>query len=95
MASKKGENKLSVSTNNNGGDNQSANSPKGQSSSNMVGGGGYCLCSPTKHKGSFRCKFHRSNNPPDYSSLFKRSNSMPVASKNFSSISPKSVESST
>ncbi|GAA0176275.1 hypothetical protein LIER_42052 [Lithospermum erythrorhizon] len=94
MASKEGGNKLTVATNNTigGGDNCSVNSPKGKSS-NMVGG--YCLCSPTKHEGSFRCKFHRSNNKTDYSSWFKRSNSMPNARKKFTPIAPKSVESST
>ncbi|EXB37025.1 hypothetical protein L484_020811 [Morus notabilis] len=53
-----------------------ANSPKGQ----------YCLCSPTSHQGSFRCRFHRSL------ATMKRSNSMP-ANKSVASLSPKSVES--
>ncbi|KAF5742963.1 hypothetical protein HS088_TW09G01025 [Tripterygium wilfordii] len=39
-----------------------SSSPKGQ-----------CLCSPTTHQGSFRCRFHRSNS----SAWMKRSNSMP------------------
>ncbi|OUZ99929.1 hypothetical protein BVC80_9069g38 [Macleaya cordata] len=59
----------------------STNSPKGQ-----------CLCSPTTHNGSFRCRFHRS-----LSSTWrmKRSKSMPANSTAAAttSISPKSVES--
>ncbi|KZV50626.1 hypothetical protein F511_33615 [Dorcoceras hygrometricum] len=42
----------------------SVESPKGQQ----------CLCSPTTHEGSFRCKFHRSNTSANW---FKRSKSMP------------------
>ncbi|RAL37206.1 hypothetical protein DM860_004128 [Cuscuta australis] len=45
---------------------------------------GQCLCSPTTHKGSFRCRIHRS--PPN---VFKRSNSMAAKT----SVSPKSVKS--
>ncbi|KAL2929236.1 hypothetical protein RDABS01_034647 [Bienertia sinuspersici] len=37
--------------------------------------GGHCLCSPTTHQGSFRCRFHRSNSS---TWMMKRSNSMPV-----------------
>ncbi|CAK9150883.1 unnamed protein product [Ilex paraguariensis] len=55
----------------------SVNSPKGQ-----------CLCSPTTHKGSFRCRFHRSSS----TAWLKRSKSMPP-SDSVSSLSPKSVES--
>ncbi|KAK6941526.1 hypothetical protein RJ641_026903 [Dillenia turbinata] len=50
---------------------------------------GQCLCSPTTHQGSFRCKFHRSNS----TAWMKRSKSMP-ANKSAASLSPKSVESS-
>ncbi|PON58632.1 hypothetical protein PanWU01x14_165220 [Parasponia andersonii] len=56
-----------------------ASSPKGQ----------YCLCSPTTHQGSFRCRFHRSSSSPAW---MKRSNSMP-ANSSVASLSPKSVES--
>ncbi|EHA8592109.1 hypothetical protein COCNU_contig69280848G000010 [Cocos nucifera] len=35
-------------------DTKSLPSPRGS------GGGGQCLCSPTTHEGSFRCRFHRS-----------------------------------
>ncbi|KAB1200592.1 hypothetical protein CJ030_MR0G006893 [Morella rubra] len=54
-----------------------SDSPKGQ-----------CLCSPTTHKGSFRCRLHRSS-----SAWMKRSKSMP-ASSSVAALSPKSVESS-
>ncbi|KAF8036460.1 hypothetical protein BT93_C2242 [Corymbia citriodora subsp. variegata] len=58
------------------------NSPKGQ-----------CMCSPTTHQGSFRCRLHR----PWSSALMKRSNSMPTSknstSSSVSSVSPKSVDS--
>ncbi|KNA13039.1 hypothetical protein SOVF_119870 [Spinacia oleracea] len=37
--------------------------------------GGHCLCSPTTHQGSFRCRFHRSNAS---TWMMKRSNSMPI-----------------
>ncbi|GMN50511.1 hypothetical protein TIFTF001_019680 [Ficus carica] len=68
---------LTVSTPKSGsGEAPPANSPKGQ----------YCLCSPTSHPGSFRCRFHRSQ------ASMKRSNSMP-ANKSVASLSPKSVES--
>lgn len=36
--------------------------------------GHQCLCSPTTHQGSFRCKFHRSNSQKPF---FSRSKSMP------------------
>ncbi|XVE54288.1 hypothetical protein DITRI_Ditri03aG0068800 [Diplodiscus trichospermus] len=48
-----------------------------------------CLCSPTTHQGSFRCRFHRSSS----SAWMKRSNSMPANSNSRASLSPKSVES--
>ncbi|KAL0916551.1 hypothetical protein M5K25_014072 [Dendrobium thyrsiflorum] len=42
------------------------------------GVGGQCLCSPTTHQGSFRCRYHRSMS----SAWLRRSNSMPsTASK--------------
>ncbi|XVF49205.1 hypothetical protein PTKIN_Ptkin03bG0249900 [Pterospermum kingtungense] len=56
-----------------------ANSPKG----------GQCLCSPTTHQGSFRCRFHRSTS----SAWMKRSKSMPPRNSSVASLSPKSVES--
>nr|GLL20572.1 hypothetical protein PanWU01x14_165220 [Ipomoea trifida] len=59
-----------------------AKSPKGQ-----------CLCSPTTHKGSFRCRYHRSDSSGS-SAWFKRSNSLPPGkSHNLPALSPKSVES--
>lgn len=45
-------------------------SPKG-------GGGGTCLCSPTTHQGSFRCRYHRSQS----TAWMRRSNSMPASAK--------------
>ncbi|KAB2072324.1 hypothetical protein ERO13_A07G006600v2 [Gossypium hirsutum] len=56
-----------------------ANSPKG----------GQCLCSPTTHQGSFRCRFHRSSSS---SWMMKRSKSMPTNNTSMVSLSPKSVE---
>ncbi|KAG7021282.1 hypothetical protein SDJN02_17970, partial [Cucurbita argyrosperma subsp. argyrosperma] len=50
-----------------------SSSPKGQ-----------CLCSPTMHQGSFRCRLHRSTS----SAWMKRSKSMP-ANKPVASLSPK------
>ncbi|KAL7189535.1 hypothetical protein ACSBR1_039229 [Camellia fascicularis] len=66
-----------------------SNSPKGGGGGG--GGGGQCLCSPTTHQGSFRCRFHR----PNSTAWFKRSNSMPANSSNnkVTSTTPKSVES--
>ncbi|KAH7511901.1 hypothetical protein FEM48_Zijuj12G0032300 [Ziziphus jujuba var. spinosa] len=54
-----------------------SSSPKGQ-----------CLCSPTTHQGSFRCRFHRSKS----TTWLKRSKSMP-ANNSVASLFPKSVES--
>ncbi|XWS69874.1 hypothetical protein CRYUN_Cryun03dG0001500 [Craigia yunnanensis] len=51
--------------------------------------GGQCLCSPTTHQGSFRCRFHRSSS----SAWMKRSNPMPANNSSVASLSPKSVES--
>ncbi|KAG0479945.1 hypothetical protein HPP92_010803 [Vanilla planifolia] len=61
------------------------NSPKPKPSvslpsSNSTAGGvshasGQCLCSPTTHQGSFRCRYHRSLS----SAWFRRSKSMPSA----------------
>ncbi|KAI4380035.1 hypothetical protein MLD38_006266 [Melastoma candidum] len=56
----------------------STTSPKGQ-----------CLCSPTTHQGSFRCRFHRTGS----SAWMKRSNSMPTGGSSASSLSPKSHDS--
>ncbi|KVI11612.1 hypothetical protein Ccrd_009977 [Cynara cardunculus var. scolymus] len=68
-----------------GGSGGSMNSPRGQ----------LCLCSPTTHQGSFRCKFHRQASTTV--GWFSRSKSMPPTRNNntnhASSISPKSVES--
>ncbi|KAK4343449.1 hypothetical protein RND71_036543 [Anisodus tanguticus] len=66
------------------GDSLPANCPKGQ-----------CLCSPTTHRGSFRCRYHRGSPSGETTSAwFKRSKSMPVNKhSNLSFISPKSVES--
>ncbi|EOY30817.1 Uncharacterized protein TCM_037897 [Theobroma cacao] len=67
-------------------------SPKGSNSEAAVPTnspkGGQCLCSPTTHQGSFRCRFHRSSS----SAWMKRSKSMP-ANGSLASLSPKSVES--
>ncbi|OIT39415.1 hypothetical protein A4A49_22363 [Nicotiana attenuata] len=74
---------ITVSTSDNcaNGDSLPANSPKGQ-----------CLCSPTTHRGSFRCRYHRTPTSGNTTSeWFKRSKSMPVNKHN--NISPKSVES--
>ncbi|CAN4094368.1 unnamed protein product [Withania somnifera] len=64
---------------------------------------GQCLCSPTTHRGSFRCRYHRSTGSGETTSSawFKRSKSMPANNKHnvknnnndLSSVSPKSVES--
>ncbi|WCJ42446.1 serine-rich protein-related [Euphorbia peplus] len=51
---------------------------------------GQCLCSPTTHEGSFRCRIHRFASSPA-AAWMKRSHSMP-ANRAFS---PKSVDSST
>ncbi|CAO2841505.1 unnamed protein product [Amaranthus hypochondriacus] len=53
-------------------------SPKsvdGESVAATSKGGGQCLCSPTTHQGSFRCRLHRSNSS---AWMMKRSNSMPI-----------------
>ncbi|ESW24817.1 hypothetical protein PHAVU_004G162800 [Phaseolus vulgaris] len=74
MASQAQGNKLTVST-----------SPKSDSGSGGGGGGGAagslpkgpCLCSPTTHEGSFRCRLHRgpTASPTNW---MKRSKSMPA-----------------
>ncbi|KAM6582238.1 hypothetical protein CsatB_009240 [Cannabis sativa] len=58
--------------------------------------GGYCLCSPTAHQGSFRCRFHRSR-PSSPVAWMKRSNSMPTNNNSVTSLShnSSSVESTT
>ncbi|CAB4288481.1 unnamed protein product [Prunus armeniaca] len=53
--------------------------------------GGQCLCSPTTHQGSFRCRFHRSQS----SAWMKRSKSLPTNNNSVASFSPKSVLEST
>ncbi|KAJ4708421.1 Set1 complex component ash2 like [Melia azedarach] len=54
---------------------------------------GQCLCSPTTHQGSFRCRFHRTAGSSAW--IMKRSNSMPAKNSApvAASFSPKSVES--
>ncbi|KAK2439428.1 hypothetical protein QL285_024098 [Trifolium repens] len=52
--------------------------------------GQQCLCSPTTHEGSFRCRFHRSGTfsssaPPTW---MKRTKSMPRNHKSVVSVSP-------
>ncbi|XAR66985.1 hypothetical protein NMG60_11013388 [Bertholletia excelsa] len=63
---------------------------KGDQVSSPRGGGGQCLCSPTTHEGSFRCRFHRSAGTTT-GAWFKRSKSMPPQNKP-SSLSPKSAD---
>ncbi|KAG2718495.1 hypothetical protein I3843_03G215700 [Carya illinoinensis] len=48
--------------------------------------GGQCLCSPTTHQGSFRCRFHRSS-----AKMMKRSISMPADTSAAAALSPNSV----
>lgn len=69
--------KVSVSPKN-GGNAEAASftSPKGR-----------CLCSPTTHQGSFRCRFHRSQS----STSMKRSKSMPSNNNSVASFPPTSV----
>ncbi|XP_020233261.1 uncharacterized protein LOC109813480 [Cajanus cajan] len=66
MASQaKGNNKLTVST-----------SPKSDGVAGSLAKG-QCLCSPTTHEGSFRCRLHRgpTSSPTNW---MKRSKSMPA-----------------
>ncbi|GLT66304.1 hypothetical protein SLE2022_266920 [Rubroshorea leprosula] len=52
---------------------------------------GQCVCSPSTHPGSFRCRFHRSKSSAPW---LKRSKSSVSATVNsVDSLSPKSVES--
>ncbi|KAJ6850394.1 uncharacterized protein M6B38_264965 [Iris pallida] len=56
-------------------------SPRGGGAAGGGGGGGsglQCLCSPTTHQGSFRCRFHRSGAS---STRMLRSKSMPPSMK--------------
>ncbi|KAK9055061.1 hypothetical protein SSX86_026141 [Deinandra increscens subsp. villosa] len=80
-----GKDDVSCGTENGGGGGGSVNSPKGQ----------LCLCSPTTHQGSFRCKFHRQGSTTV--GWFSRSKSMPTNKdtnkSTASNFSPKSVES--
>ncbi|KAA0046595.1 hypothetical protein E5676_scaffold596G00570 [Cucumis melo var. makuwa] len=50
-----------------------------------------CLCSPTTHPGSFRCRLHRSNSLPW--SRQSKSTAASADASNTSDLSPKSVES--
>uniref|UniRef100_A0A0A0LWJ0 Serine-rich protein n=1 Tax=Cucumis sativus TaxID=3659 RepID=A0A0A0LWJ0_CUCSA len=52
---------------------------------------GQCLCSPTTHPGSFRCRLHRSNSLPW--SRQSKSTAASADASNTSDLSPKSVES--
>ncbi|KAK8597813.1 hypothetical protein V6N13_095210 [Hibiscus sabdariffa] len=70
-----------------------SNSPKGSNGASDAansGKGAQCLCSPTTHQGSFRCRFHRSTSS---SWKMKRSKSMPANNASVVSFSPKTVES--
>ncbi|GLT98588.1 hypothetical protein SLE2022_160870 [Rubroshorea leprosula] len=71
----------------------SAASPKGGNSTGTVPAAnpsfGQCVCSPSTHPGSFRCRFHRSKS----SAWLKRSKSVPATTESLASLSPKSVES--
>ncbi|PRQ46580.1 hypothetical protein RchiOBHm_Chr2g0090561 [Rosa chinensis] len=75
-----GSNNMSVST----------NSPKSSNAAEAPSpkGGGQCLCSPTTHQGSFRCRFHRSGSS---SAWTKRPKSMPAANNSPATLSPTSV----
>ncbi|CAK9329364.1 unnamed protein product [Citrullus colocynthis] len=52
---------------------------------------GQCLCSPTTHPGSFRCRLHRSNSLPW--SRQSKSAAASADASHTSDLSPKSVES--
>ncbi|KAL4194854.1 hypothetical protein AMTRI_Chr05g70560 [Amborella trichopoda] len=56
---------LTTSASGGGGSTSATSSPKGV---------GMCLCSPTKHEGSFRCRLHRTLS----STWMRRSNCMPA-----------------
>ncbi|CAN0900146.1 hypothetical protein LINGRAHAP2_LOCUS20675 [Linum grandiflorum] len=78
-----------------------AASPKGGSdcggghrSGTVAGGGGQCLCSPTTHKGSFRCRFHGASSSALSKKIMNRSYSMPTANNSSSVIAPDSTSSS-
>ena len=53
---------------------------------------GQCLCSPTTHPGSFRCRLHRSNSLP-WTRHSKTTASSSADASHTSDLSPKSVES--
>ncbi|WJX30038.1 hypothetical protein P8452_18619 [Trifolium repens] len=54
---------------------------------------GQCLCSPTKHEGSFRCRLHRgsSSSSSTTSTWMKRTKSMPNNNKHVVFVSPNST----
>ncbi|GAU39261.1 hypothetical protein TSUD_72000 [Trifolium subterraneum] len=61
----------------------------GDSAASLFPKGQQCLCSPTTHEGSFRCRFHRSrtfssSTPPPW---MKRTKSMPPNHKSVVSVS--------
>ncbi|CAK8579549.1 unnamed protein product [Lathyrus sativus] len=65
-------------------------SPKSDSGiGDLIPKGQQCLCSPTTHEGSFRCRFHRSgtfssSTPPSW---IKRTKSMPPNHKSVVNVS--------
>ncbi|KAH7850372.1 hypothetical protein Vadar_031767 [Vaccinium darrowii] len=65
----------------------------GSTQKGAAAGTGQCLCSPTTHQGSFRCRFHRSTSSPTPPPWFKRSKSMPPTRSVTPSLSPKSADS--
>ncbi|KAI8565539.1 hypothetical protein RHMOL_Rhmol03G0268000 [Rhododendron molle] len=74
---------VSTSPKESGGTGDAANLAKGQ-----------CVCSPTTHQGSFRCRFHRaSDSTTTTTPCFKRSKSTPSSNHPVTALSPKSVES--
>ncbi|KAK9947710.1 hypothetical protein M0R45_003322 [Rubus argutus] len=77
-------NNMSVSTNSPKSSGNVAEAPSPKSAK----GGGQCLCSPTTHQGSFRCRFHRSRSATAW---MQRSKSMPPANNSPASLSPTSV----
>ncbi|KAL4316986.1 hypothetical protein HN51_070958 [Arachis hypogaea] len=80
--------KLTVSTTS-----PKSDSGSGSGNGNGNGGGvakGHCLCSPTTHEGSFRCRLHRSSSSNSSTSptWMKRSKSMPANKPAPVSVSP-------
>jgi hypothetical protein len=70
-------------------------SPRSESGSNTTTPlpKGQCLCSPTTHEGSFRCRLHRgstSSSSSTTSTWMKRTKSMPNNNKHVVFVSPNS-----